>query len=46
MEITSTSKPISSLQAFSKHGRATTTTDLINQVEEAFSRLFESETSL
>jgi len=33
-------------QAFSRHGRATTTTDLINQVEAAFSRLYESETSL
>lgn len=34
------------VQAFSKHGRATTTSDLINQIESAFSRLYESETSL
>jgi len=33
-------------QAFSRHGRATTTTDLIAQLEAAFSRLYESETSL
>lgn len=33
-------------QAFSQHGRATTTTDLISQVESAFSRLYESETCL
>jgi len=33
-------------QAFSQHGRATTTTDLIAQIESAFSRLFESETCL
>ena len=35
-----------SAQAFSKHGRATTTTDLINEIEPAFSRLYESETCL
>eukprot|EP00093_Oithona_nana_P014680 14680.XXX_327602_324195_1 [CDS] Oithona nana genome sequencing. len=33
-------------QAFAQHGRATTTTDLINELEPAFSRLFESETCL
>ena len=33
-------------QAFSQHGRATTTTDLIAQLESAFSRLYESETCL
>ena len=33
-------------QAFAQHGRATTTSDLINQLESAFSRLFESETCL
>lgn len=33
-------------QAFSHHGRSTTTTDLIMQIESAFSRLYESETSL
>ena len=33
-------------QAFSQHGRATTTTDLIAQIESAFSRLYESETCL
>ena len=33
-------------QAFSRHGRATTTTDLIAQIEAAFSRLYESETCL
>ena len=33
-------------QAFSRHGRATTTTDLIAQIESAFSRLYESETCL
>jgi ATP-dependent NAD(P)H-hydrate dehydratase len=33
-------------QAFAQHGRATTTTDLINQIESAFSRLYESETCL
>jgi len=35
-----------SAQAFSQHGRATTTTDLINELESAFSRLYESETCL
>lgn len=34
------------VQAFSKHGRATTTSDLIEEIESAFSRLYESETSL
>ena len=33
-------------QAFSQHGRATTTSDLIAQLESAFSRLYESETCL
>ena len=33
-------------QAFSQHGRATTTSDLIDQIESAFSRLYESETCL
>ena len=33
-------------QAFAQHGRATTTTDLIAQLESAFSRLYESETCL
>jgi len=33
-------------QAFAQHGRATTTSDLIDQVESAFSRLYESETCL
>ena len=33
-------------QAFSKHGRATTTTDLIAQIETAFHRLYESETCI
>lgn len=33
-------------QAFAQHGRATTTTDLIDQIGSAFSRLFETETSL
>lgn len=35
-----------SAQAFSQHGRATTTSDLINELESAFSRLYESETCL
>ena len=33
-------------QAFSKHGRSTTTTDLIAQIEAAFHRLYESETCI
>lgn len=33
-------------QAFAQHGRATTTSDLIDQLESAFSRLYESETCL
>jgi len=33
-------------QAFAQHGRATTTTDLINELESAFARLYESETCL
>ena len=33
-------------QAFSQHGRATTTSDLIGQVETAFQRLYESETCI
>lgn len=33
-------------QAFSRHGRATTTTDLIDQIGTAFHRLFESETCI
>ena len=33
-------------QAFSRHGRATTTSDLIVQIESAFQRLYESETCI
>jgi len=36
----------SAAQAFSHHGRATTTTDIIKEIETAFSRLYETETSL
>ncbi len=36
----------SAAQAFANHGRATTTSDMIDQVEPAFQRLFESETCL
>ena len=33
-------------QAFSRRGRATITTDLIEQIQPAFHRLFESETCI
>lgn len=33
-------------QAFSQRGRATITTDLIEQIQPAFQRLFESETCI